>query len=1184
MGFSLLILSFHAYQSSNNTLDTSLKPLYTTYTHTYSVDSDQTATMGDDSLTPPSGNSRSSSPSGQPQGRIVSGSLKDRIAKFNNSSAPPPIPKSQFQSKQQPSISRGGLVGNRIPSLDPKTAGMINSGGGGHPVGNRRISENRGLIGNRIPSMGSSSSNTYLQNQSTGSSNSGNNTPSSTIPKPSSGTTPTNPTTTSTASGVTGARSSSPSGSIDSSAATLESSNSPITSRSSSPPTSPGSGIPPSLLAASLPGLDDNGGPGATTPSSTRAEAGDTVSELSLSVPSTPLAAGTPPLPAAEYDLVAPNLKLATANAAVNAGANAANPMIRGLSAQSSTSKSFAPSISSSLATQSRGSEEETQMMQDVSGVSTPVGTPRAARRELGEGSVIGEGSVVGEGSVLGDNDVEELGNKLDNLQVKKPETEDRELTPEPHKEKLPDIENLSEDAIASEEASSTAEEITDVASNTSERGEPIEEETQPEITISESESDPNKASDLDDLKAGKLSSTPDDTAEKSEKHHDSHHHSKRDSDPNLAPDLADLKAGRLSPAPSKESHTEADEKSEAQPDSYHSKHKSDPNQAPDLADLKAGKLGAAGDENRQESGPEEQPSQKVGLDIPANAMVGDSHTQNLAEHDIPLDEVKKQGGEAGQHIDDVETADQVIEPGEEESQDISNYNGGINEKEGVVHVGPGETEIQERGTKKSELDSVHMTPSKKDDDGDHAKERGSSNETKNEDKSNNSNPYLNENDRPKNDDPDLINPTYKGDDSESAKQDPYKPENKQSTLQEAAKPIKEIEKNDQDNGDEYDQPKNHSSDRNDLKQDGDDVEMENTEFRSDEHQDRPTQDVDPVEVTSSVAENVGESTQPTNVEVPPTPNNANMESTDQKEEIETKHDTSSRSLPEDDSPSTPKQEKTNLDAEQVETKTEQPRVSAIGDQVSKDDVTSTSSSEPKQLHVEPAPIAQPASEDEPFHTAKESITAETSSEAETSIDRETPSFPEPPTADPDIEDPISTPAELEIPPNDNSLNNNAVTTPIDGTFLKSFPDVPDEDKPRVEVHVSSPITTPQKSKQPIKENKTEDSDEKDGGGEEFEIPNSFPNTPIANIPGKSKSLSNSRLSVSDPTEEELNDKNNDGDKGEGEEMPQQIQTLKSSGSLSKRLSTRHTPKSPLLDDEDPGDFEPGEGWAVVTK
>jgi hypothetical protein len=30
-----------------------------------------------------------------------------------------------------------------------------------------------------------------------------------------------------------------------------------------------------------------------------------------------------------------------------------------------------------------------------------------------------------------------------------------------------------------------------------------------------------------------------------------------------------------------------------------------------------------------------------------------------------------------------------------------------------------------------------------------------------------------------------------------------------------------------------------------------------------------------------------------------------------------------------------------------------------------------------------------------------------------------------------------------------------------------------------------------------------------------------------------------------------------------------------------KRIS--FTPRSPLLDDEDPGDFEPGEGWAVVT-
>ncbi|EIW65890.1 hypothetical protein TREMEDRAFT_72491 [Tremella mesenterica DSM 1558] len=32
------------------------------------------------------------------------------------------------------------------------------------------------------------------------------------------------------------------------------------------------------------------------------------------------------------------------------------------------------------------------------------------------------------------------------------------------------------------------------------------------------------------------------------------------------------------------------------------------------------------------------------------------------------------------------------------------------------------------------------------------------------------------------------------------------------------------------------------------------------------------------------------------------------------------------------------------------------------------------------------------------------------------------------------------------------------------------------------------------------------------------------------------------------------------------------------------RARSRRSPKSPLLDDEDPGDFEPGEGWAVVTQ
>ena len=316
------------------------------------------------SLASSQGSSRSTSPSApNEKSRTVSGSLQDRIAKFNNPAASPLVPTRPFgqagPAHSTAPVGRSGLIGNRLPTIDPKTAGMVG--------GQRRSSENKGLIGNRIPSMGN-------------------------IPKPSAG------------------RSASPAGSIDSSVASAAagSSTSPVTSRSSSPPTSPGGGLPPSLLASTLP---DDGGPGAATPSSTVAEAGEETSELS--VPSTPLAGPNSELPptisAPLYDLVPSNLKLA-----------AAEQMQRGLSTQSAA-KSFAPSVSSSLAAQygpsSGGNDDQITMMDDVSGISTPMGTPRAARRDL-------EGSARGEGSVAGDADIEELGTRLEGIDVDSPEEE----------------------------------------------------------------------------------------------------------------------------------------------------------------------------------------------------------------------------------------------------------------------------------------------------------------------------------------------------------------------------------------------------------------------------------------------------------------------------------------------------------------------------------------------------------------------------------------------------------------------------------------------------------------------------------------------------------------------------------------------------------------------------------------
>lgn len=160
---------------------------------------------------------------------------------------------------------------------------------------------------------------------------------------------------------------------------------SPPTSRSASPVTTPDTAVlPPHLLTSTLPGS----GEGTATPSSTHAEA--SLSTTSLLLPSQ----GSSP-----DSLSKQNLQL-------NAGSEG-QVMSRQNSGASVQAPIATPSISS-VQTQydpsSTGSGEVTKMMQDVSGVSTPMGTPRAARRELGtEGD-----SVQGEGSVMDDVDTAE--------------------------------------------------------------------------------------------------------------------------------------------------------------------------------------------------------------------------------------------------------------------------------------------------------------------------------------------------------------------------------------------------------------------------------------------------------------------------------------------------------------------------------------------------------------------------------------------------------------------------------------------------------------------------------------------------------------------------------------------------------------------------------------------------------
>ncbi|WVF71188.1 hypothetical protein IAT40_005988 [Kwoniella sp. CBS 6097] len=1142
------------------------------------------------SLTPPQGNSRSSSPSGTgpgsgPQQRIVSGSIKDRIAKFNNPSAPPPIPKQHFAKGLGAGNSQGiqsrGLVGNRIPSLDPKTAGMINTGVGGG--GSRRISENRGLIGNRIPSMGNQGSAGAVSGQLTGTSTGGSGgagtPPGSATPAPAS-------VTSAKPAAAAIARSASPAGSIDSSvvSGTVESSTSPITSRSSSPPTSPGAstgGVPHNLLSATLPQLDDSGA-GTATPSSTRAEAGDTVSELSLSAPSTPIATGTPPLPAPEYDLVAPNLKLATANAAANAGSTsssgagfAPNPMVRGLSSQSAASRAFAPSISSSLATQSRGSEEETQMMQDVSGVSTPMGTPRAARRELGEGSVVGEGSVIGE------NDVDELGSKLKDLEVAK---EDRESTPEAHKEQ----QQLDTAKITSPE--------------------------KPTDIQSEPESEARTDNDMDvdvatETEEGSEPKTPISTTEKEK-------HGVNEEDPNEASDLADLKAGEL----------ESDHKPEKEAD----------------------------------------PSEVVGLGVPANAMAGDALTQNIAEHGISSEKKKEQGGEAGQRMEDVETADEVIPPEEEVKIDA-----GLEVREATpVVVGPEEKETKEGG-KKGVAGSTQWFESGNDE---------QKKQAEGEEKSSAVNTEGEAPDEPSKDSQDDSEPTDSNEkDTDGKKQvaastevqqdeatrtekrdnpiisaeeqpepDVSKP-NPSVSLQSHLEPEAEAESKPETQSEEstispstmmaekkHAQPQLGKS-YVDEKIEAKEIRRENVTVQ--EPQPSPGYDAEPLadfkaEPESGIVEDPSTappltSDEPIKLDEPATHVPSTSTGT---EKSQAEAEAAESQTLADDSAASPVAP--GVDQEQeLETKIDQPPVSAIGAEVEKGEVASTDGNEaPKQLHLEPAPIAQPADNDTDNDDGETTPPAsELDLDKTPAAEIDPPTFPTPPTADPDVEDPISsTPSEassdsesalkadkkvidIPAPPKEfteagghpstgtgTGAGASTASTPVDEVFLKSFPDVPDEEKPRVEVHVSSPATTPQKTKrvsidvdtpQPAHRDRDHhaiDADDSEhdhdsatrrrsSGEEEGE----YPQTPIASLPGHSKSLSNPQLyqdpntagSVGSSMSESASSNELDPDA-----------TPQANRNLSKRMSTRRSPKSPLLDDEDPGDFESGEGWAVVTK
>lgn len=707
--------------------------------------------------------------------------------------------------------------------------------------------------------------------------------------------------------------------------------------------------MPSSLLAASLP---ETGGPGAMTPSSTRAEAGEEVTEFSP--PSTPTA--NPEMPQ-DDDMVRSDLTPHN----LPANAVAANPMFKNLQ------NNPAPSITSSMASQydSKGGDDQTKMLADVSGVSTPTGTPRAAHRDL-EGSLAG--SARGEGSVA---DMDDLGNRLEGMDVKErdygaggetkdSETEnpvkgelivDRVSTPEP-------TDHLAE--ISHDEAKKIED---DQGRFRDDKGNLVQDKGDNTFVTGDMDDD---AEALQEEKGfGKAERVPE-----------------RTDGGNLTHDPS----GVLN---NPEAEIEYTIKNEDQPDKEkpHTESTSDdrdPNEDDDLDALKRGEL------HRPNKG--DQVGTHTVDQNPVNNLVEATLSQNVAEYELSEDETKHQGGVAGQRMEDVENADEVIQPDEGQPP---RSDGGPDIREATPVSSSKDEKLGEKGTldgpQKFEVEWLE-------------KGRGQSKAV------------------------DLDQGEYHWHDNPK--------------------------------GDKHSGPGSKDEGEGGLSKEKSETSQSETKEDSEK--------------------SIAKEDQGKNDDKPDT------------ESIQSQGDKAAL-LP--DAPST------------------EPK---------------TDSTRPTQIHIEPAPIAQPAVDKVDPDSSSSASVPDTSDEPTPSAEINPPKFPAPPSEDPDEVDPISHPQS-------------GTSTPIDPSFVKAFPEVPDEAKPRVEVHVSSPVNTPQKNR----ENPLEGS------------------TPLADIPGKSKSLSYPDL------------------KGESEDGEEEHKTPEG---LSKRLSARRSPKSPLLDDEDPGDFAPGEGWAVVTK
>lgn len=755
------------------------------------------------------------------------------------------------------------------------------------------------------------------------------------------------------------------------------------------------------------------------TPSSTRADAGEEVTDFSP--PATPNA--NPELPPSDDNFVRSDL---TPNN-LPADAIATNPMFKNLQSQSGGGPGAAPSITSSMASQydSKGSGDQTQMLLDVSGVSTPTGTPRAAHRDL-EGSLAG--SARGEGSVA---DADDLSKRLEGMDVRDDEKDDneeqlvdRDPTPETPK---------AEDSIAAQDDDEQGARDVDMG----------------ETNEAAKDDGTYVTTDMD-------ADAADFEAEKG--------HGGAEPVPELPVDgrLTHDPQGALKDPEAKIEYTTKNEDAESKPHVSSSSDKRDPNEDEDLDALKQGKLHPSAS-----PAPGQPEAGKHTLDQnPLNNLVEASLSQDVAEHQLSTDETKHQGGVAGQRMQDVDNANEVIQPDETTPSGNASTDGGPEIRDATPV--PVSTKGDEPLGPKGALDG-----------------------------------------------PQKFNVEWL----------------EQGRGQSKAADL---------DGQEY-----HFKDTP-----GDDKTTEKDESKSTDKSD------DSVE--SEVKEDDLKSTGEDGADSPTVAADTTADVDRQIEETQSQ-DKNILQSQEDMAPVLP-------DAPSTEPKVE--------------------SSRPTQIHIEPAPIAQPSTAADDDVTPGATLAGSSASVLDTS-DEPTPSasadaeleptsapqFPDPPSEDPDVVDPISNSnSQPQTRPTSSVFDDSqsGVSTPIDPSFVRAFPEVPDEQKPRVEVHVSSPVNTPKKAIQTQESGVGAETASGSGGdGDKARSRVNQDGTPVADLPGTSKSLSYPDLSRSESGLSESDENHTNTRTPEG---------------LNKRLSARRSPKSPLLGDEDPGDFTPGEGWAVVTK